>query len=304
MDIWRAVEAPTQKFHNGVLTVGNFDGLHLGHQSLLKKMTEFPGPRIVITFDPHPLQVLQPERGLKRLFPREDLWERLPAFGVDLLLLLRFDKTFARQRPDGFLDTYVGPFHPKHVVAGYDFAFGAGRAGNLDSLRAWCAGRGVQVDVMPPLELDGVLVSSRKIRECIEAGEVGTAATLLGRPFYLRGAVGAGAGRGAAMGFPTLNQSVENETLPKGGVYATRVRRAGRTYASVTNIGTNPTFESGSAVKVETFVLDQKADWRGERIDVELIERLRDEKKFSGVEDLKEQIQADILNARKVLDRR
>lgn len=302
MQLWRTLVKGEQKFQGGVLTIGNFDGLHLGHQTLLKKMGGFAGPKVVITFDPHPVQVLKPERALKRLFPREDLQEQLPHYGIDLLLILKFDLNFAHQVPENFLNRYVGePFQPKQIVTGYDFAFGSGRSGNLDLLRSWAASHEIGVDVMPPLECAGSAVSSRRIRGLVLEGDVKQVAVLLGRPFYLRGMVGTGAGRGAGIGFPTINQKVENETLPKGGVYATRTRCEGKSFASVTNIGTNPTFESGTGIKVETHVLDQIVNWRGKPIDVELIERIRDEKKFSGVEDLKKQIQADILKARMIL---
>ncbi len=302
MQIWRQLEPFEQKFQSGVVTIGNYDGLHLGHQSLLHKAQEVPGPRVVMTFDPHPMQVLHPERNLKRLFPREDLFEQLPNYGVDLLVILPFDKGFAKLSAQEFLNRYVSEaFHPRHIVAGYDFQFGNGREGTLDVLRGWAGARGISVDVVSPLRMGAEVVSSRRIREMIVKGDVHGAQMLLGRPFYLRGEVVAGQGRGKTIGIPTLNQRVINETLPPIGVYVSRVRFGGQVYPSVTNVGTNPTFENGTTVKVETHVLDSVADWRGEVIDVELVERLREEKKFSGVEDLKKQIQSDILKARAVL---
>ena len=290
-----------QKFHGGVITIGNYDGLHLGHQSLLARMAERTGPRVVVTFDPHPTQILQPARYLKRLFPREDLSEQLPGWEVDLLMVLPFDQAFARLTANEFLDRYVGVLRPKHIVAGYDFAFGSGREGTLDVLKHWAAGLGTEVDVVPPLRMGGEIVSSRRIRDLVAKGDVFAASLLLGRPYYLRGEVVAGAGRGAHIGVPTLNQKVVNETLPALGVYASRARCAGKSFASVTNVGTSPTFENGSTVKVETHVIEAAAEWRGQVIDVDLIERLRDEKKFSGVEELQKQIHSDILKAKGML---
>lgn len=302
MQVWKSLEPLEQKFHDGVVTIGNFDGLHLGHQSLLNRAREVSGPRIVITFDPHPMQVLRPERDLKRLFPREDLIEQLPGYGVDLLLIIPFTREFAALPAKVFLDTYIADwFHPKHIVAGYDFTFGNGREGTLEMLREWSAAKGIHLDVLPPLRMGGEVVSSRRIRDLIMKGDVHGAHLLLGRPFYLRGEVIAGAGRGATIGMPTLNQLVINETLPPKGVFASRTVAEGKTYPSVTNIGTNPTFENGNAIKVETHILGARVGLRGKSVDVQLLERLRDEKKFSSIEDLKKQIQSDILKARAIL---
>lgn len=294
----------------GTVTIGNFDGLHLGHQELLKRAQGFAGPKIVITFDPHPIQVLFPERGLKRIFPREDLVEQLPRFGVDILLILKFDRTFAGLDAESFLDRYVGkPFKPRHIVAGYDFSFGKGREGTIAGIQDWAQRQRPvpNVTVVDAFKTAGEIVSSRRVRDLITNGKVREAALLLGRPFYLRGIVISGAGRGATqVGFATLNQKVENETLPKHGVYATRTKiGSGKSLPSVTNIGVNPTFlkaGDGSPIKVETHVLSGEVQARGQKIDVEFIEYIRPEMQFSSVEDLKKQIQNDILKAKAILE--
>jgi riboflavin kinase / FMN adenylyltransferase len=310
MKVWNRLEGEAQNFQGGVVTVGNFDGLHLGHQALLQKARGLGSPRVLITFDPHPAQVLYPERALKRIFPREDLVEQLPRYGVDLLLILPFDHSFAQLSAQEFLRRFVyDPFRPRHIVAGYDFHFGNQRAGTLELLQNWTASHHAHLEVVPAARLGSEIVSSRRIRECIVTGDVGQARQLLGRPFYLRGEVIKGAGRGSQLGIPTLNQRVENETLPPYGVYASRAIGDGFTHPSVTNIGTNPTFESraraeagaGAPVKVETHVLDGNVSWFGKVIDVQLFERLRDEKKFSSIEDLKKQIQSDILKSKVIL---
>ena len=195
MQIWRQVDpAARNLFQGGSIVIGNFDGLHLGHQALLAAAADYPGPHIVITFDPHPVQVLQPERGLKRLFPREDLAEILPSRGVDLLVILPFTKEFAQLEPEDFLEGFVGPLRPRHIVAGYDFVFGRERHGSLERLRAWAGPRGAQVDVVSAITFSpsGEPVSSGRLRELIGQGKVAEAAALLGRPFYLRGRVGSG----------------------------------------------------------------------------------------------------------------
>jgi len=256
----------------------------------------------VLTFNPHPVQILYPERQLKRLLPREDLVEQLPRYGVDLLLELPFTRDFAAQSAVEFLDRFVGDvLRPKAVVAGYDFGFGRAREGNLDDLRTWCQSREAALHVVPPLERDGGIISSRRLRTLIEAGDVAAARTLMGRAFYLRGRVGAGAGRGRTIGTPTLNQDVVNETLPARGVYATRARLRGdvTSFASVTNIGVNPTFE-GLTVKVETHVLDADVAWREREVDIDFLEYLRPEQKFSGIDELRDQIARDVARAREV----
>ncbi|MBX3022105.1 MAG: bifunctional riboflavin kinase/FAD synthetase [Bdellovibrionales bacterium] len=302
MQVWREFDPKAASgFPGAAVMIGNFDGLHRGHQSLLQAAGRCPGPRVVITFDPHPLQVLQPAKALKRLLPREDLAEQLPRYGVDLLILLKFDRSFAAQTAEEFLNTYVGAFTPKHIIAGYDFGFGKAREGSLQSLRLWSEARDAKLHVVQPMRIDGDIISSRRIRDLVTAGDVEHAALLLGRPFYLRGEVVAGAGRGQQIGVPTMNQHVQNETLPQQGAYATRTRLKGMTYPSVTNIGINPTFGGNEGVKVETHVLDATPYARGETIDVDFVHRLRPEMKFAGIEDLKQQIQKDILKAKQLL---
>jgi len=294
-------ESGAKKFQGGVIVIGNFDGLHLGHQALLGAAAEHPSPRIVITFDPHPVQVLRPEQGLTRLFPRQDLEERLPDYGVDLLMILPFTREFAQLGPDEFLNSYLKPFAPKLVVAGYDFAFGKDRKGSHERLRAWAQENKARLKTVPALEQGGAIVSSRRLRELVQQGLVAQARTLLGRPFYLRGPVVAGAGRGVKLGFPTLNQSVQNETLPAIGVYATTTVWRKKRYPSISNIGWNPTFGDAVKVKVETHILSGPIKVGGESIDVELVDYIRPEKKFGSPAELVEQIALDIAKARELL---
>ncbi len=302
MQLWTRVIPGEQKFQGGVVTLGNFDGLHLGHQSLLKRGLAENGPRIVITFNPHPIQVLKPEAKLRRLFPREDLKDQLPKFGVDLLVVLPFTKELAQTKADEFWRRYVlEPFQPKHIIAGHDFGFGAGRSGTLEDMRAWS--RPAVVHVMPALIADGAPVSSRRVRELIEQGDVKSASRLLGRPFYLRGELVAGAARGRQIGFPTLNMRPINEILPMNGVYATRTRIAGEgPMKSVTNVGVNPTFGGAAEIKVETHVIGRELSPPVGSFDVEFLARIRPEMKFNSIEDLKKQIQSDILKVDEAMD--
>lgn len=300
MQIWTDLK-DQKNFHGSTLTIGNFDGLHLGHRALLNKLKEGSKPHVLITFDPHPAQVLRPEQGLKRLFPREDLHEQLPHLDVDLLIVLKFTQAMAKMSAEEFLSQLLIHLKPSAIVVGYDFAFGHARQGHLDFLEEWCRDHKIKIEVIEPVVEDGAIFSSRKIREQISQGDVAEAARWLTRPFYLRGEVVSGAGRGRGIGFPTLNLIQPEELVPKSGVYVTRVRWKGQIFPSVTNIGTNPTFESGNVQKIETHLLVEGGPGYGERVDIEFIDRLRDEQKFANALDLKKQIEQDILKAKNIL---
>lgn len=303
MRVFNDLNGDTRDFHGGVVTIGKFDGLHLGHQELLKQVSRGPKPAVVLTFDPHPIQVLQPEKGLTKIFPKEDLAEQLPCYGIEGLGVIAFSLEVAAQSAATFAEnTLWKPFQPKRLVVGYDFAFGHKREGNIDWLKKWCADRKIAITIVAPLENGGAPVSSRRVRELIVNGDVKSARELLGRPFYLRGVVVKGAGRGKSIGFPTLNLQVSNETLPGLGVYATRTKIGDRVYGSVTNVGRVPTFTDQSRVHVETHLLNQSLEAYGAKIDVEFLRRLRPEKKFASAADLKKQIEQDILEANEEVD--
>lgn len=304
MRTWTRLEPAEKEFQGGTVTIGNFDGLHMGHQALLKMARDLGGPVVLLTFDPHPLQILRPDQPFTRIFPRSDLRERLPLYGVDLLFIIPFDQSLAALTAEEFLSRYVSsPFAPKHLVAGHDFALGKSREGTLDFLRSWGPRHNCEIHVVPPRKDGEELYSSRQIRELISLGEVERAANKLGRYFYLRGEVGRGAGRGATIGIPTMNLQGIKETVPAQGVYATRAWLDGKLYPSVTNIGVNPTFGASEGVKIETHVIGHVVEARGKPAVVEFVERLRPEMKFSRVEDLKKQIKDDILKANEALDR-
>ncbi len=301
MRVWNDLNGDPGQYRGGTVTIGKFDGLHLGHQELLRRVLQGPKPGIVLTFDPHPMQVLQPQLGLTKIFPKADLTEQLPCYGVDLLAILSFTHELAGLTAAEFAERYIGIFQPRQLIVGYDFAFGRKREGNIDWLKKWSAGRQVTFTVVSPIEAGGSPVSSRRVRELILQGAVDQVRPLLQRPFYLRGVVVKGAGRGRTIGVPTLNQQVENETLPAAGVYATRTKIGHQLFSSVTNVGVVPTFTDGKQVQVETHLIGVSRDSYGERVDVELIKRLRPEMKFSSVADLKKQIEKDILEAEREL---
>lgn len=296
-------ELPVGKnFHGGSLTMGSFDGFHLGHQSLLQQVKAGPRPWVVITFDPHPIRVLSPEVPFARLFPSDDLEHVLAPLGVDLLLKVPFTKELARLSPDDFaIRFFESSLAPKRLVVGYDFAFGRDRKGDLAWMTQWGKNHGCEVLSSAPIEYNGRVISSRWLRELIGQGEVEIAHRLLGRPFYVRGVVESGAGLGRTIGSPTLNLRWEGETRPVDGVYSTRVRWQGKTFLSVTNIGIRPTVSSSSALHIETHLLDENRDLYGQVLEIDFIRFQRPEIKFNSIEDLRNQIQLDILKARQDL---
>jgi riboflavin kinase/FMN adenylyltransferase len=290
------------------VTVGNFDGLHLGHQKILQSVRErarAAGQRgAVITFDPHPMRVLQPERAPLMI---QTLSQRLAGFeqmGLDAALVLRFDRALSLVSPEEFIERIlVGGLRAGAILVGANFRFGHRGAGDV-RLLGLCGKRdGFEVEIIAPVEVGGQIVSSSAIRGAVASGDVAGAIPLLGRAFSLTGGIRAGAGRGRTMLFPTLNLTPEQELLPKLGVYATETGVGGKLYASVTNVGTRPTF-NGAGVTVESHLFGFSENLAGGAMEVRFHARIRDERKFSGADELRAQIARDIETARKFFSER
>jgi riboflavin kinase / FMN adenylyltransferase len=285
------------------VTVGNFDGLHVGHQEILRTVRErasSAGQRAaVVTFHPHPMWVLHPERAPLMI---QTLSQRLAGFeqaGLDAALVLRFDRALSLVTAQEFVERIlVGVLRTGCVLVGANFRFGHRGAGDVRLLSEFGKRQGFEVEIVPAVEVAGQIVSSTAVRAAIAGGDVGGAIPLLGRPFSLTGEIHAGAGRGHAVLFPTLNLAPEQELLPKLGVYATESAVGGKWYSSVTNVGTRPTF-NGSGVTVESHLLGLSESLAGGPMEVRFHARIRDERKFSGVDALRAQIQQDIEAARK-----
>ncbi|HEX4925410.1 MAG TPA: bifunctional riboflavin kinase/FAD synthetase, partial [Bdellovibrionales bacterium] len=291
-----------------IVTIGNFDGVHLGHRKLIQRVTTVARTHaaraVVFTFEPHPVQVLFPERKLKRLFPREDQCEQLKALGVDALVIEPFSRQLSQTQPEDFLKTYIfEPLNPRGLIVGYDFSFGANRQGGVAQIEEITHKRNILLEVVPAFETAGGVVSSTRIRKTIAAGEMRLARELLGRPFYVQGIVEKGNQRGRKLGFPTANLTIQNECLPAIGVYATWTWVRGRRYRSATNVGRNPTFQDDGPVSVESYILDFDDYIYGEDVRVEFVERLRAEQKFSSVDELKSQMTKDVDSAKSILSR-
>ncbi len=290
------------------VTVGNFDGLHLGHQKILRSVKERARANglhaAVITFDPHPMRVLQPDRAPLMI---QTMSQRLAGFeqmGIEAALVLRFDRALSLVSPEEFIQRIlVGGLRAGAILVGANFRFGHRGAGDVRLLGEIGKRDGFEVEVVAPVEVAGKIVSSTAIRAAVAGGDVAAAIPLMGRPFSLTGEIRSGAGRGRTILFPTLNLVPEQELLPKLGVYATESAVGGKLFSSVTNVGTRPTFD-GVGVTIESHLFGFNENLAGGPMEVRFHERIRGEKKFSGVDALREQIARDIVTARKFFSER
>lgn len=306
MQIIRSLNDIPHNIHCACVTIGNFDGVHLGHRKLFSRVIELAarcgGTSIAVTFDPHPLEVLRPD-GVKRISTMQRKIELIEGAGIEILILIPFTREFAATGADEFVQKIlVGKLGVKELVIGYDYAFGRGRSGDISFLREQGERYGFAVSVVPPFQLYGQPVSSTRIRELVAEGRIDLAGELLGRPWQIRGAVQRGQNRGGAeLGFPTANLQFSGEELvPRYGVYACRVLLRGKEYGGVANIGRNPTFKEGLLV-AETFIFDFKDDIYGEEIVISLLKYLRGEVRFESIDALRTQISADVKEAKCIL---
>jgi len=296
----------TASFSRTVVTIGNFDGVHLGHRAILgrvqQRARELEAQAVAVTFDPHPLKVLRPGMHLPLLTTPAQKLKLLNASGLEAVVVLPFTREFAALPARDFVLRYFcDGLKVREVVVGHDYCFGRNREGNIDLLRELGRTHGFTVQVVWAVEVDGAVVSSSLIRAMLKLGRVAEAAHLLGRSYGVVGRVIQGKGRGAKLlGVPTANLRPENELLPATGIYAVRVRRGAETWLGAANIGTCPTFENGE-FSLEVHLLDFAGDLYGDTLEVEFMARLREERKFPSLEALSAQIHADIAAARRAL---
>lgn len=291
-----------------VLSVGNFDGLHLGHQKILQSVREgarSTGQRsAIVTFDPHPMRVLRPDQAPLMI---ETLAQRLAGFermGVDAAVVMRFDRTLSLVSAEEFIERIlVGCLRTGTILVGANFRFGHRGAGDVRLLSEYGKRDDFVAEIVPPVEVGGQIVSSTAIRNAVASGNVAEAIPLLGRAFSLTGEIRAGAGRGRTILFPTLNLAPEQELLPKLGVYATECVVEGGLYSSVTNVGTRPTFD-GVGVTVENHLFGFGQTLTAGSMEVRFHTRIRDEQKFLGAEELRAQITQDIETAKRYFSER
>ena len=297
-----------------VVTIGNFDGVHLGHQKIieiaLEKARRKGGHCVAYTFRPHPQVALRPGIPLHLLSTYDEKLELLESLGVDFIIEEPFNREFSTTEPERFFkDILLGRIGVESIVVGYDFAFGKERHGHLETLSSFCHSSGVELTVVQPQKVQTCgqdqVVSSSKIRQLLLAGEVNSAKALLGRSFSYRGWVIPGESRGRKLGFPTANMKLENKMALPFGVYATWAMVDGKRYPSVTHIGVRPTFQIEGSMPtplIETHLLNETLELYGKNLVVLFEQRIRGEIKFSGIDQLKGQISTDLKKAAQLLN--
>lgn len=308
MKIYKNYTEINQPVDHPYVTIGNFDGVHLGHQMLfsevVSKAYQNKGTSVAITFEPHPLKVVRPDIGIKLISNYEQKVELIELANIDMLVVIPFTKKFAATPAESFVDeVLIKTIGVNELVVGYDYAFGKGRQGDIPFLQEQGKQKGFAVSVVEPYYVEDMLASSTMVRELVAEGRMRDVKKLLGRYYQIRGEVTVGKRRGGpVLGFPTANLYISEEDLcPKHGVYVTQVIYDGKCYGGVLNIGYNPTFE-GQKLSAETHIFDFNQDIYGKPIKINLLRFLRDEQKFSGPGELAKQIAKDIEEAKKVLE--
>ena len=305
MRIIRGIKSCCEKFPDPVLTLGNFDGVHLGHQAIFQKVVararEIKGTSIAFTFEPHPLKVLAPERSPRLLNTFHGKMKLIERSGIQIAVCAEFDREFADQNPEEFARrVLVEGLGVREVYVGYDYACGKGREGSIGSLREMGERYGFLVGVVEAIQVNGTVVSSSRVRDLVTEGRVEDAPRYLDRFYTIEGNVVHGASRGHTLGFPTANIQTVNELLPAYGVYAVRSHLGGRMIDGVAAIGVRPTFGDGP-VSIEVFLFDFDGDLYGKHVEVAFIKRLRGEMKFPDADALVRQMHKDVEEAKAAL---
>ncbi len=290
---------------NSVITMGTFDGVHLGHQKLIKEVVKRAKKNktksVVITYEKHPLETLNLVTYPYILTEKKDKELLIKQLGVDCIVYLKFNKEMAEMSPEAFLENVlIKHINPKEIVFGYDTHFGKGRSGDYNFLKLKEKKYSYKSDIIQPFKIDGEIVSSSIIRKLIKLGKVKSAEKLLGRPYNLSGIVVHGKAIGRKIGFPTINisQKIRYKLNPKTGVYVTKVYAKGKSFLSVTSIGKSPTLKDSLSNNIETHILDVDEDFYNEKVKLEFIDFIRDEMKFDSVDKLIKAISNDIQYAR------
>ena len=290
------------------LAIGVFDGVHLGHRSVLLRALEDAGAgdgsAVAVTFDPHPAKVLRPGGAPRLLTASAHKLRLISDLGVETVLVIPFTADFAATAAEDFvLQLHAGCNSLREICVGHEWSFGRGRAGNLDMLRALGDRLGFDEVGVPAVQIDGELVSSTAIRGAVESGDLPRASRLLGRDYSILGTVARGDQLGRSLGFPTANLSAHNEQFPPNGVYAVTALWRGRPFKGVANLGVRPTIASATGERLlELHLLDFGEEIYGEDVEVTFVRLLRAEKKFSSLDELKGQIARDVAEARRVLE--
>jgi len=304
MKIFRQIEDQSLSTLGSVVTMGNFDGIHFGHQALISSTVEeakqLGYDSIVLTFEPHPLKVLAPDRAPRLILSYEDKMALFQSFGVNLVIAQSFDRQFASISADDFVRRFlVERLKVRKLWVGRDLRFGQGRKGNVDDLLRLASENEFEVGVLDPILLEGTRISSSRIRQLLEEGRVDEVRPLLGRFHFVSGTVVKGHRRGRELGFPTANISSQTEVMPPDGIYATLFDVRNKQWLSISSIGVNPTFGDGPRT-VESFIFDFDGDIYGESVKLSFVKRIREERKFTIVNDLIGQINEDVKCAKAI----
>jgi riboflavin kinase/FMN adenylyltransferase len=302
MRIVRGLDSAPPDVRPSAVALGTFDGVHLGHRAILgtalTRAREVGVEAVACTFDPHPIEVLQPDRAPRPITPLEERLALIGDTGVDAVVVLAFTRALAAIEPEAFVkDVLLERLHAREIVVGYNHRFGRGARGDAQLLESLAGRLGFRAHVVPPMTVDGVAVSSTEIRAALQRGDVRSAARGLGRPYAIAGRVTTGAGRGRTLGFPTANIAPDRPLLVARGVYRGSVSVDNRQHAAVVNVGVRPTFGEDT-LAIEAHLLDFAGDLYGREIRLDFLDRLRDEMRFPSVEELKAQVFRDIAAAR------
>lgn len=308
MQVFHGLEVVEGKLKNPAITIGNFDGVHRGHQALFQKVKQWAeqlnGQSAVMTFDPHPLQVLFPKKAPTFITSHSKKLDLIAACGIDATIVIPFDHEFSQMSAREFVEiVLVEKIGVKAIIVGHDYRFGHSREGNIAFLRQLGDQHGFKVDTVSGIKINDTVVSSTAIRHMIVSGDISKANKLLGRYFEVSGAVIAGRKRGITLGFPTANIRMPALTSPRTGVYAIEAEVDGKTYGGAANLGYNPTF-GDTDLSLEAHLFDFNQDIYGKQITIRFIDRLRDELRFSGADELAVQIGKDVEDAKKILKNR
>jgi riboflavin kinase / FMN adenylyltransferase len=299
---------PPPRWHNPVLALGNFDGLHRGHMKIIDRVRRRAGERAgtpaAMTFDPHPPRVVRPDKAPPLLMTKGQRVEALGRSGMQGVGIVRFTPELSRWEPETFVRTVLVEWlHVVEVWVGANFLFGHNREGNFSVLRSLGARYGFRAEKIDPVRYKDFVVSSTRVRRLVTEGRVDEAGALLGHHYFIDGEVVRGAGRGHELGFPSANLQTDNELPPPSGVYATTVTIDDLVYASITNIGMRPTFGDVQHPVIEVHVFDFDRDLYGRRVRLSFVQRLRDERQFPDADALRAQIEADCSSARRLFGR-
>jgi riboflavin kinase / FMN adenylyltransferase len=302
MRIVRGLDSVPPDARPSVVALGVFDGVHLGHRAILGTALDRARAAgleaVACTFEPHPMEVLQPDRAPRPITTLDERLALIGGTGIDTVVVLAFTRELASIEPEAFVkDVLLERLRAREIVVGYNHRFGRGARGDARLLEDLAHRSGFLAHVVPPMTVDGSAVSSSEIRAALQRGDVTTAARFLGRPYAIAGTVMSGAGRGRTLGFPTANIASDRPVLVALGVYRGRVHVDGRQYSAVVNVGVRPTFGE-TTLAVEAHLLDFSGDLYGRQVRLDFLERLRDEMRFPTVEDLKAQVSRDIAAAR------